>query len=357
MSLAAAQRTGKGLGIDRVLEPVGSLPQPAKRLDAAGPVRSREFELAVERLCLDATSFENVRAGAEGDPQRMAARVLEIVAARGKMHNPETDSGGVALGTVAAVGAELERGPAEGDRVVSLASLTLTPLRLEEVISVDASSAQLDVRGTAYLPESAPWGLLPDDIPLATALEIYDVYAAASHVRELVPELSAGATVCVLGAGHAGRLALAAARDACAERGVARRLVALDRDSEAVAAVAEAGLCDAGVVADLRDPIATLEALGEAGAEPAELTVVVVSARGCEPAAITMTRPGGTVLFYSMATRFQTAALTADGMSRDLRMLIGHGYAADRGAYALELYRRMPELREAIATSAGEGAG
>jgi L-erythro-3,5-diaminohexanoate dehydrogenase len=194
---------------------------------------------------------------------------------------------------------------------------------------------------------------MPEDIPLATALEIYDVYAAASHTRELAPELPAGATVCVLGAGHAGRLTLAAARDA--DDG-GRTLVVVDNDADAIAAVTDSGLCDIGVVADLRDPIGTLEALEAAGAPPADLTVVVVSARGCEAAAITLTDPEGTVLFYSMATRFQTAALTADGMSRNLRMLIGHGYAADRGSYALDLYRRSPAYRAALGDSGGEAA-
>ncbi len=356
MSVSSVQRTGEGLGVDRVLAPSGVLPQPAERLDPSGPVRPREFEIAVDRLCLDATSFENVRAAADSDPARMADRVLEIVAARGKMHNPETDSGGVALGTVSAVGNELEGGPAQGDRVVTLASLTLTPLRLEEITELDPGSAQIGVRGTAYMPQSAPWGLLPDDIPLSTALEIYDVYAAASHTRELVPELSEGAAVCVLGTGHAGRLTLAAARDAAATAGVERTLIAIDRDAAAVASVVDSGLCDFGVVADLRDPLATLEALAEAGAPAPELTVVVVSARGCESSAITLTAPEGTVLFYSMATRFQTAALTADGMSRNLRMLIGHGYAPDRGAYALDLYRSSAALREAIGAAGGEVA-
>ncbi len=354
MSLGLAQSVGEGLGVGRVLAPAGALPQPAERLDAAPPVRAREFELDVDRLCLDATSFENIRAGAGGEPERMAARVLEIVAERGKMHNPETDSGGVPLGTVSAIGSNLAGGPVVGDRVVGLASLTLTPLRLDEVTEIDPDSAQIGVRGTAYVPESAPWGTLPDDIPLPVALEIYDVYAAASHTRELVACLQPAATVNVLGAGHAGRLTLAAARDA-ASPGRAPTLVALDRDAAVIDAVGSSDLCDIGVVADLRDPIATLEALARAGAEPADLTVVVVSAGGCEPAAITMTAPGGTVLFYSMATRFQTAALTADGMSRDLRMLIGHGYAADRGAYALDLYRRTPALREAIAVGRGGG--
>ena len=92
------------LGADRVIAPAGALPQPAERLDSCGPVRPYEFEVAVERLCLDSTSFRNIRERSGADPERMADRILEIVAARGKMHNPETDSGGVALGTVTDVG-------------------------------------------------------------------------------------------------------------------------------------------------------------------------------------------------------------------------------------------------------------
>ena len=55
------------------------------------------------------------------------------------------------------------------------------------------------------------------------------------------------------------------------------------------------------------------------------------------------------MLFYSMATNFQTAALTADGQSSDVTMIIGNGYAPDAGSYALDLYRRVPALREAFA--------
>jgi L-erythro-3,5-diaminohexanoate dehydrogenase len=49
-----------------------------------------------------------------------------------------------------------------------------------------------------------------------------------------------------------------------------------------------------------------------------------------------------------MATNFQTAALTADGQSRDITMIVGNGFAPDTGAYALDLYRRMPALRKAF---------
>src|SRR5215213_1428193 len=139
------------LGADRVLVPAGVLPQPAERLDPSGPVRPYEFEVEVERLCLDSTSFRNIRERSDGDPARMADRILEIVAARGKMHNPETDSGGVALGTVTEVGERYSSPPEPGQRIVTLASLTLTPLRLESVVRLDPDVPQVEVIGTAYV--------------------------------------------------------------------------------------------------------------------------------------------------------------------------------------------------------------
>jgi L-erythro-3,5-diaminohexanoate dehydrogenase len=328
------------LGADRVIAPAGALPQPAERVDASGPVRPYEFEVDVERLCLDSTSFRNIRERSDGDPARMADRILEVVAQRGKMHNPETDSGGVALGTVTAVGELYGDPPEPGQRIVTLASLTLTPLRLTEVVRIDPADPQVEVRGTAYVCDRSAWGPVPEDLPLETVLAVYDVYGAGSLTKELV---SAGDVVCVLGAGHAGKVALAAARDAGAGT-----LVAADVDPEAVALVERLSLCDVGVATDVRDPLAALGALREAGAPPADLTVVVVNATRCEPTAIALTKDTGTVLFFSMATTFSTAALTADGMSSGARLLIGNGYTPDVGAYALDLVRSTPALREAL---------
>jgi L-erythro-3,5-diaminohexanoate dehydrogenase len=317
------------------------LPQPAERLDSSGPVREYEVELAVERLCLDSTSHRNLRESADGDPVRIAELIGEIVSARGKMHNPETDSGGILLGTVTAVGARVTDPPEVGARVASLASLTLIPLRLDSVDRVDPDSPQVDVAGAAYLFDRTGWAQMPTDIPDGRALDLFDVCAAASQVRSLA---SGCATVCVLGAGHAGKLSLAAARHAAPEA----TLVCVDIDAAALDAVARRGLCDIAVVTDLRDPLAALAAVMDAGVEPAELTVVVVNASGCEPGAALLTADGGTILFFSMATRFSAAALAADGIGAELRMIIGSGYAPDHGDYALELVRGSEALRLAL---------
>jgi len=329
------------LGVDRVTDPAGALPQPAERLDATGPVHPHEVEIAVERLCLDSTSHRDLRRRCEGDADRMAARIEEIVRTRGKMHNPDTDSGGILMGTVSAVGERLANPPPVGAPVATLGSLTLTPLRLEAVTGLDPDSPQVEVAGYAYVFERAPWALLPDDLPPQTALELFDVCAAASQLRDLMPR---NGTVCVLGAGHAGKLALACARD----RMEGGTVAAIDVDGRAVDLVAELGLCDVGVAADLRDPLAALDMVRAAGVGPADLTVVVVNAIGCEPAAILLTADHGTVLFFSMATSFGAAALAADGIGTSARMLIGSGYPPDRGAYALELVRGSEPLRRAL---------
>ncbi len=337
------------VGADRVIEPRGALPQPAELLDPSGPTRPFEFEVSVERLCIDSTSYREIRERCDGDPDRMGGRILEIVAARGKMHNPDTDSGGVLLGTVASTGERLGSPPPIGERIVTLASLTLTPLRLERIAGLDPASPQVEVVGTAYVCERAPWGPVPADLPLQTVLEVYDVYTAASHTRDLAPQPG---TVCVLGAGHAGKLAMAAASEAMNGGTV----IGVDVDPEAVELVTRLELCDIGVTADLRDPLAALEELRRAGAPPADLTISVVNAGGCEPTAIMLTADGGTVLFLSMATRFSTVALAGDGLSSDARMIVGSGYTPDLGSYALDLVRRTPALREALGAPLEEAA-
>ncbi len=156
-------------------------------------------------------------------PIAMAARILEIVEPRGKMHNPETDSGGVLLGTVAAVGERFDS-PASrsATRIVTLASLTVTPLRLDAVTVPGSRLASgRGHRHRLRLSIERRGRPIPDDLPLATALEIYDVCAAGLTDARLWRRRTA--RVCVLGAGHAGKLALAAARDSDRIGGTAGR--------------------------------------------------------------------------------------------------------------------------------------
>ena len=92
------------LGLHRVIEPAGVLPQAAGRLDADPAIWPDEVLVSVERLNLDAASFRQLREAHAGDPAKMRAAVLGIVADRGKMQNPVTGSGGMLTGVVTEAG-------------------------------------------------------------------------------------------------------------------------------------------------------------------------------------------------------------------------------------------------------------
>src|SRR3954469_13701629 len=116
-----------------VLAPAGVLPQAAERLDATPELRSDdEVRIRVERLNLDAASFRQLSGAHGGDGAAVRAAVLDIVAARGKMQNPVTGSGGMLVGVVDEVGPGSPLGLAPGDRVATLVSLTLTPLAITD---------------------------------------------------------------------------------------------------------------------------------------------------------------------------------------------------------------------------------
>ena len=96
-------------GLHRVLDEPAVLPQAAQRLDTRAELWPDEVRIRVEKLNLDAASFRQLERKHGGDGEQVRAEVLEIVATRGKMQNPETGSGGMLVGTVEEVG---ERVPA-----------------------------------------------------------------------------------------------------------------------------------------------------------------------------------------------------------------------------------------------------
>jgi L-erythro-3,5-diaminohexanoate dehydrogenase len=330
----------RALGVHRVIEPSGVLPQAARRLDDDPAIGPDEVRIAVERLNLDAASFRQLAEANAGDGDAVRAAVLGIVAERGKMQNPVTGSGGMLIGVVDAVGPESPLGLRVGDRVATLVSLSLTPLRLTDGLARwDGRSEQVPAQGTAILFARSIAAVLPDDLPDAVALAVLDVCGAPAATARVVQRSGARRVVVLGAAGKSGCLSLAGARSAGATD-----VLGLVRDESEAAALTAAGLADRVVVADATDPLAVAAAVGA----PADLTVVCVDVPGAEHGAVLATAEGGTVVFFSMATSFSAAALGAEGMAADVTMLVGNGYTPGHAALALDLYRSTPGVRALI---------
>jgi L-erythro-3,5-diaminohexanoate dehydrogenase len=358
--------TTSPLGLHRVIEPPGVLPQAAWRLDASPVIAPDEVRIRVDRLNLDAASYRQLREAHAGDPDKIRAAVLDIVATRGKMQNPVTGSGGMLTGTVAEVGPASPLGLKPGQRVATLVSLTLTPLTITDgLVRWDGKSEQVPCEGHAIFFARSIAAVLPDDLPAALSLAVLDVCGAPALTSRVVRK---GSVVLIIGAaGKSGSLSAAAARRAGASKVIG--VVPTETEAQLLRhppttqdggaggtptdvrprpaedlQAPESPLADEIVIADARDPVGLAEKVEAAGG-PADVTVVCVDVAGCEGGAILSTRQGGTVIFFSMATSFSAAALGAEGLAADVTMLVGNGYVPGHADLALDLIRTTPSVR------------
>ena len=329
---------GCRFGSHRVVSPAGSLPQAAWRLDSTPAPYANEILCAVDVLNIDSASFKQIADACAHDARAIGEHIAATVAERGKQHNAVTGSGGMFVGRVLDIGAGLRDRTdiAVGERIASLVSLTLTPLTIAEVRGVDVATGRVWIDGRAILFETSAYARLPDDIPLDVALAVLDVAGAPAQVRRLA---RAGQTVCVIGAdGKSGLLSCVAARGAVGPRG---RVVALVPDAGTLGArlLAEHGYADTVVEADARDALAVVSAVAGTMPALADLVVNCVNVGGTELASILCARDEGTVYFFSMNTSFAAAALGAEGVGKDVTMVVGNGYAKGHAAVALQLLR------------------
>jgi L-erythro-3,5-diaminohexanoate dehydrogenase len=244
------------------------------------------------------------------------------------------------MGRLAAVGRSHPLGDLHaGERVMPLASLIAIPLRLDSVGPVDPCDSHVPAMGRAIVTGRMDCARVPDDLTPRAAVSAFDVFPAASHVRELA---AAGAHVVIFGAGHAGLLALAAAREAIGPEGL---VTLLDRVPAALGRAATVDPAAALVEVDVTDTVATAGALAERRLPPGDLTLLCTTVPGAEGTAIVATADRGTIVFFSTATSFAAAALGADAAGSHARLVIPNGLTEDRGEYAFDLLRRHPELR------------
>ena len=337
-------KQGNRYGLHRVIEPQGTMPQPAWRIDNTMNVYSNEILIDVETLNIDSASFTQIKDVEGGDPEKVGAHMKRIVDERGKHHNPVTGSGGMLIGTVKEIGEGLagQIDLAVGDRIATLVSLSLTPLTIDEIVRMDVKTGQVDIKGQAILFESGLYAKLPSDIPDRIALAVLDVCGAPAQTAKMV---GAGDTVVVLGAGgKSGTMVLCQARKSAGSEG---KIIAIEYGEAGCEMIRATGWADVVLNLDATKPVDVLTAVEEAtGGRGADVTINCVNIPGTEMSSILATRDEGTVYFFSMATSFTAAALGAEGVGKDVNMIIGNGYTKGHAELSLNLVREVPALRE-----------
>ena len=330
-------------GLRRVVKPLGVLPQRADVLDPSLPLGPDELRIDVECLNIDAASFRQIESVEGHDPEKIGAAIQRIVQARGKMQNPVTGSGGMLIGRVAEIGPQH---PAHGtlkagDRIATLVSLSLTPLKLDAIVKVHPKIDRVDVKGQAILFSSGIYSRLPTDLPDTLSLAALDVCGAPALAARYVKP---GMTVLILGAGKSGALCGAQAKLSLQGQG---KVIAADISEAAVRRFEKDGLCDVGLVCDATKALDVLAQVEKVtGGALCDLVINVASVKETEMASLLCAKQGAQVVFFSMATSFTAATLGAEGLGKDLTLYMGNGYVPGHADLTLDLIRKVPAIRK-----------
>ena len=335
---------GNKYGTHRVIEPKGVLTQAAWKIhNDMTKHYSNEIICDVISLNIDSASFTQIEEACGGDEQKIGEMIMGIVAERGKQQNPVTGSGGMFIGKVAYIGEDLkDRDLKVGDKIASLVSLSLTPLKIEKILAIHKDIDRVDIIGQAVLFESGIYAKLPDDMSEPLALAALDVAGAPAQARKLPKE---GDSVLILGAN--GKSGVLCGYEAMKKVGPKGNVVGVVRNPAQVPALMELGVYNKVIVASATEPIAVLDAaLAANDGKEYDISICCVNIESCEMSAILPVRDDGIVYFFSMATSFTKAALGAEGIGKDVTMIIGNGYTKDHAEITLNVLRENEKLRK-----------
>ena len=331
-------------GTHRVIEPQGVLPQVAKKINNDMKIYDNEILVDVIALNIDSASFTQIANACEHDVEKIKEMITGIVAERGKMQNPVTGSGGMLIGTVKEIGPALKDKVdiKEGDKIATLVSLSLTPLKINSIKQVYPEIDRVEIDGTAILFESGIYAKLPDDMTENLALAALDVAGAPAQTAKLVRP---GDRVLVLGgSGKSGMMCVYEAKKRVGPTGRVVAMVSREATRERLASL---GYADEIFVANVQAPMEVLNKALEANdGKEYDIAINVVNVPNAEMSTILPVRDGGIVYFFSMATSFTQAALGAEGVGKDVTMIVGNGYTKDHAEITLEELRESDKLRE-----------
>jgi L-erythro-3,5-diaminohexanoate dehydrogenase len=331
-------------GTHRVLNPEGTLPQPANKLDNTMEIYENEVLIDVKTLNIDSASYTQIKQACGGDAEKMKEMILSIVQERGKMQNPVTGSGGMLIGTVREIGPKFlnQTSVKVGDKIATLVSLSLTPLKINSITNLSPDSEQVDVDAQAILFESGLFAVLPDDIPEKLALAALDVAGAPAQVDRLVTE---GEIVCIIGGG--GKSGVLCCYQAMKNVGQYGKVIVVEFSETNAQRIKDMGLATDVIVADATNVMDLYhKVMAITGGRGCDVTINNVNVPSTEMTSILVTKGRGSVYFFSMATSFTKAALGAEGVGSDVTMIMGNGYTKGHAEITLQELRECEELRK-----------
>ena len=129
--------------------------------------------------------------------------------------------------------------------------------------------------------------------------------------------------------------------------GVTGKVICLQHLENAKDRIMGANLADHYITADATDAV---DVLGKVEAvtngQMCDIVINCVNVENTEMSSILATKDDGLVYFFSMATSFTKAALGAEGVGKDVQMIVGNGYTKGHAEITLQIMRESATLRK-----------
>lgn len=348
-------KKGCPYGTHRVIEPKGVLPQPADIIDNTMEIYDNEVLIDVKTLNIDSASFTEIvkrvlnkkpaEVTTEEEKKAIGDKMKEIVAHAGKHKNPWTGSGGMLIGTVKEIGPAYVGDLKVGDKIATLVSLSLTPLVIDEILDMRPAIDQVDIKGQAILFQSGIYAVLPDDMPEGLALSALDVAGAPAQAAKLAKP---GDTILVIGGG--GKSGLLCLYEAKKRAGVTGKVICAAGSQKSEDRARNLDLADEYFHMDAADAVGMYNKIMDlTDGKLCDVVINCVNIENTEMASILSCKDDGTVYFFSMATSFTKAALGAEGVGKDVNMIVGNGYTKGHAEITLQVLREHEGIRNLFA--------
>jgi serine/threonine protein kinase len=332
-------------GFHRVLdEPLGTLPQVAKRLDnTPSLMNSHEVLLSLSTICIESGLMQHIKRKYSD----ITSGIMDIVPEHGKMHDPALNlsgsEGGFILGTVQEIGDSLYRklDMKEGDRVIPICSLSSIPLR---IISIGNSIGDriINVKGHAVVFGNSSFISVPQDIESEVALLAVETAAALSQVNRFA---KSDMSACIIGCGRVGLVATCYLRKFYPSA----KIYCIDISDYRIETAISLKKADSVQKVNAQSAHEMLGFMKKHATEGFDVVLNCTTAPNIEPQALLITHQGGTVILCSYAGINTNNILNC---SADVSVVLGAGACqASLVAAIFDLLQSDVHLKNLFTTS------
>ena len=125
------------------------VPTTAWKVDNSFDIKDNECRIKIKRIHIERDSFQQFCSVGDYNEGKIAAKIIDVVTRRGKLHNPFTNSGGVLFGEIDDMGKiySAHSNLKKGDKVITRTTITALPIHIEKIKSIDYNYGEIEVDG------------------------------------------------------------------------------------------------------------------------------------------------------------------------------------------------------------------